>query len=73
MKKLDLIKELKKIPGNPEVEVKYSYFSCSGHGPDEYCYCPFQERQESPSYLVLEDRSSRTGEKLKENIIVIYL
>jgi hypothetical protein len=72
MDKDTLIKELKKIPGNPEVEVKFSFFNCTGHGPDEYCYCGNEERQEGITYLV-EEKNDKQGKKLKEPKIVVYL
>lgn len=72
MDKNTLIKNLQLIPGNPEVEVKFSYFNCTGHGPDEYCYCSNEERQEGISYLVKENHNEK-GKKLKEPKIVIYL
>ena len=72
MKKRELIKELMNIPGNPEVEVKFSYFNCMGHGPDEYCYCGNEEKQEGIRYLVQENLD-KYGKKMKESKIVIYL
>ena len=72
MDKNTLIKNLQEIPGNPEVEVKFSYLSCSGHGPDEYCYCENEEKEEGISYLVKEV-NDKYGKKLKNPKIVIYL
>ena len=55
MDKNTLIKNLQEIPGNPEVEIKYSYFHCGGHGPEEYCYCGNEECQEGIHYLIQEE------------------
>ena len=47
MKVSELIKELSKFSGDLEVCFEYSSSDCSGHGPDEYCYCGYSDHRES--------------------------
>ena len=46
MKVSDLIKELKKFDGDLEVYYEYNTSDCTGHGPDEYCYCGYSDHRE---------------------------
>ena len=65
----ELIEELKKYPGNMEVFTEHSESTCTGHGPDEYCYCGYKDVRES--FYVCEEKCDIRGRLLKTPVITL--
>jgi len=40
----DLLKQLEGLPLDRQVRIRVSVMNCSGHGPDEYCYCSEEDK-----------------------------
>lgn len=68
---VDLIAELQKHPPGMPVECHYSYFDCTGHGPDEYCYCSYEDVFKPFSSITTE--TWRDGKKLKQPAFCLHV
>lgn len=70
MKASELIEELKKMPKNASVNFGYKWFNCSGHGPEEYCYCGYEEERKEVSSIDLV-RLDKDGCELKKEEVLL--
>lgn len=69
------IKEIKEYisnyPDDIECMVEYSKNTCTGHGPDEYCYCPYKDVRETIDYIC-EEKMEVTGDKKLKSKVLIF-
>ncbi len=70
MKVSELIEELKKQPKNALVKFGYKWFNCQGHGPEEYCYCNYEEERREVSSIDLV-KLDKKGLKLNKDEVLL--
>jgi hypothetical protein len=66
----EVIDYLKTLPPDMPIGVEYSYFNCTGHGPDEYCYCAYETKHSTINSITV-NKYDEYGRKLRSPRIVI--
>lgn len=69
----ELKEKLNEFPDDAEVRVSYSVRNECHCGPDDYCYCGYEDREETVSYLCAKEVPTRKDKHPVIKTVIISL